>query len=349
MNSNLSRRKFNLAAANLVAGSVVGASMLGASSARAQGKTVTGGYQTIVGPFPVAIADGAFDKATGYKIDWRQFTSAGDITAAFASGNVPIGVLGSTGIAAAASHGVDVELFWILDNIGKSEQLVARNGSGIKTPQDLVGKKVAVPFVSTSHFHLLIALEKIWHIPPSKVQILNMKPPEIVAAWTRGDIDAAYVWPPALTTILKTGKTIITSEEVGEKSVPTFDGLIVNREWAAKNPEFMAGFTKVLAKYYADYNADKAKWTADSPQVKAMAKLVGGEPADDAEALTMLSYPTAQEQASATWLGGGKNGKAVRALTQSAEFLKSQRQIDSVLPDYGKFVTAKYAEAAAKS
>ena len=319
-----------------------------APAASAQDKEVTIGYQTIVGPFPVAIADGSFEKATGYKIKWRQFTSAGDISAAFASGDVPVGVLGSTGIAAAVSNGVDVELFWILDNIGRSEQLVARNGSGITKPADLVGKKVAVPFVSTSHFHLLMALEKIWHIAPSKVQILNMKPPQIVAAWSRGDIDAAYVWPPALTTILKDGKTLITSQEVGAKSVPTFDGIIASRKWAAAHPDFMAAFTKVLAKSYADYNANKASWTATSPQVKAMAKLVGGEPADDADALKLLSFPDAKEQASAEWLGGGKQGKALGALAASADFLKSQHQINTVLPDYGPYVNAKYAQEAAK-
>ncbi|HLX28676.1 MAG TPA: taurine ABC transporter substrate-binding protein [Casimicrobiaceae bacterium] len=330
-----------------LAGAVVLPFVLAGAPSHAQDKTVTIGYQTIVGPFPAAIADGSFEKATGYKISWRQFTSAGDISAAFASGDVPIGVLGSTGIAAATSNGVDVELFWVLDNIGKSEQLVARNGSGINKPQDLVGKKVAVPFVSTSHFHLLIALEKIWHIPPSKVQILNMKPPEIVAAWSRGDIDAAYVWPPALTTILKTGKTIITSEEVGEKSVPTFDGIIADKKWAAAHNDFMIAFTKVLAKAYADYNANKAKWTATSPEVKAMAKLVGGEPADDADALKLLSYPDAKEQASPEWLGG-KSSKAVRALTESADFLKSQHQINKILPDYSSYVTAKYAQDAEK-
>ena len=331
-----------------LAGALIVPFVLGGAIAHAQDKTVTIGYQTIVGPFPVAIADGSFEKATGYKIKWRQFTSAGDISAAFASGDVPIGVLGSTGIAAATSNGVDVELFWILDNIGKSEQLVARNGSGIKKPEDIVGKKVAVPFVSTSHFHLLVAMEKIWHIQPSKVQILNMKPPEIVAAWSRGDIDGAYVWPPALTTILKNGTTIVTSEEVGQKSVPTFDGIIASRSWAAAHADFMAAFTKVLAKAYADFNANKAKWTATSPEVKAMAKLVGGEPADDADALKLLSFPSAQEQASAEWLGGGKNGKALRALTESAEFLKSQHQINKILPDYGPYVAATYAQDAAK-
>jgi len=347
MKANLSRRGFNLAAAHLLTGSLVGASVLGGTRAQAQDKSVTIGYQLINGPFLTAIANGSFEKETGYKIDWRQFSSAGDITSAFASGDVPIGVLGSTGIAAAVTRGVDIELFWILDDIGRSEALIARNGSGIKGPQDLKGKKVAVPYVSTSHFHLLVALEQIWHIKPGDVQILNMKPPQIVAAWARGDIDAAYVWPPALSEIEKTGTTIITSEEVGKKSVPTFDGLVANRAWAQKHADFMAGFTKVLTRYYADYNANSAKWTADSPEIKAMVKLVGGSGADAAEAVKLLVYPTAQQQASEVWLGGGKNGGAVRAFTKSAEFLKNQRQIDKVLPDYSLFVNDKFAKASA--
>jgi taurine transport system substrate-binding protein len=170
-----------------------------ASSSVSAATTIVVGYQQIVGPYITAIADGRFDaaaKKAGYEIEWRQFTSAGDTSTALASGALAIGVIGSTGAAATATRGVDLEVFWILDNIGKSEALVVRNGSGINGPNDLKGKNVGVPFVSTSHFHLLIALDRIWKIDPHSVNLLNMKPPQIVAAWQRGDIDAAYVWPP---------------------------------------------------------------------------------------------------------------------------------------------------------
>lgn len=261
---------------------------------------------------------------------------------------MPVWVLGSTGITGAVTKGVDMELFWILDNIGKSEALVAREGSGISKPEDLVGKKVAVPFVSTSHFHLLIALSKIWNIDAKKFNILNLQPPQIVAAWQRGDIDAAYVWPPALTEIMKNGTVIIDSAEVGKKSVPTFDGLVADKEWAAKNPKFMAAFTKVLADSYKDFNEKSSTLTADSPQVKGIVKMLGGDPNDVVEALKLLLFPNAQEQASKTWLVGGKDSGAVRAFAASADFLQSQRQIDNVLDDYSPFVNASYAQAVAK-
>ncbi|MCC2596436.1 taurine ABC transporter substrate-binding protein [Pusillimonas sp. MFBS29] len=323
---------------------------LGSVAAHAQTKVVVG-YQQIVGPFVSAIADGSFDKAAaeaGYKIDWRQFSSAGDISSAFASRDVPIGVLGSTGITAAVTRGVDMELFWILDNIGKSEALVARNGSGIEKPEDLIGKKVGVPFVSTAHFHLLVGMDKVWKLDPRKVNILNMQPPQIVAAWQRGDLDAAYVWPPALTEIQKTGKNIADSEQIGKQSVPTFDGIVADKDWAAKNPKFMAAFTKVLAKAYADYNANSGKLTADSPEIKGIVKMIGGKPEDILAALSLLLFPDAKEQASNAWLSGGKDSGAAKAFSASADFLKDQRQIDKPLADYTPFVNASYAEAVAK-
>ncbi len=322
------------------------AGLLASGAAYAQTSLVVG-YQQIVGPFVAAIADGRFDaaaKEAGYTIDWRQFSSAGDITTALASGDVPIGVIGSTGTAAAATRGVELQLFWILDNIGKSEALVARDGSGIETPADLKGKKVAVPFVSTSHFHLLVGMNKVWNIDPREVEILNLKPPQIVAAWQRGDIDAAYVWPPALSEILKTGKAISDSEVIGAASVPTFDGLVVDKAWAAENPKLMEAFTRVLAESYADYNANKAAWTVDSPQVQGIVKLIGGDGPSTVEALELLSFPNADEQASDTWLGGG----ATRALTESAKFLVEQKQIGKSLDDYASYVNGSFAEAAAK-
>lgn len=309
--------------------------------------TVVVGYQQIVGPFVTAIADGRFDaaaKEAGYTIDWRQFSSGGDISTALASGNVPIGVIGSTGTTAAATRGVELELFWILDNIGKSEALVVRTGSGIEKPEDLKGKNVGVPFVSTSHFHLLVGLEQVWKVDPREVNILNMKPPQIIAAWQRGDIDAAYVWPPALSELLKNGKVISDSEVIGAASVPTFDGLVADKKWAAENPKFMTAFTKVLAEAYADYNKNKAACTADSPQVQGIVKLIGGDGAGAVEALNLLSFPNADEQASDTWLGGG----AVRALNESAKFLVAQKQIDNALDDYAPFVNSSYAKEASK-
>ena len=85
--------------ARSVAAALTFAAALAAAGAAHAETTVVVGYQQIVGPFVSAIAAGAFDKPekeAGYKIDWRQFASAGDISTALASGNVAVGVIGST-------------------------------------------------------------------------------------------------------------------------------------------------------------------------------------------------------------------------------------------------------------
>ena len=42
----------------------------------------------------------------------------------------------------------------------------------------------------------------------------------------------------------------------------------------------------------------------------------------------------------------GKEGGAARSLKATADFLLQQKRIDAVAPDYSRFVTAKYADAA---
>ncbi|RXZ41997.1 taurine ABC transporter substrate-binding protein [Crenobacter cavernae] len=312
--------------------------------ANAEQKEVTIAYQQIAGPLLTVIANGAAEKATGYKIHWRQFESGAKVSTAMASGDVQLGVIGSSPLTAAVSRGVPLQLFWILDDINEAEAMVVRNGSGINKPADLKGKKLGVPFVSTTHFHTMYALSQ-WGIKPGELEILNMQPNQIAAAWGRGDIDAAYVWDPALARIKQTGKVLITSGQLSKKGSATFDGMAVSRPWAEANPAFMASFTKVVADADAAYRAQA--WGPDSAQVKTMSKMLGGDPKDVANAVKLYAYPSIEQQISPAWLGG-KNGGAVRALKATADFLKSQKRIDALAPDYGAFVTPKYAEAALK-
>jgi taurine transport system substrate-binding protein len=113
------------------------------------------------------------EQKTGYKITYRKLASGADVIRALASGAVQIGEAGSAPIASGLSQGLDIQLFWILDNINDAEALVVRNGSGVKSLADLNGKRIAVPFVSTSHFHTLLALEHAG-IDPRNVKVVNI-------------------------------------------------------------------------------------------------------------------------------------------------------------------------------
>ncbi len=310
-------------------------------------KEVTIAYQDMVVPYRIAQEAKELEKATGYKINWKQFGGGGDVIKAMASGAVQVGEIGSAGIAASVSRGEPLELFWILDDIGSAEALVARNGSGINGIKDLKGKKIAMPYNSTTHFHTIVALQQAG-VNPADVQILNMRPPEVRAAWQRGDIDATFIWNPVLSEVKKNGKVILTSGKISaDTGKATFDGFVVNKDWAKQHQDFLVKFVKVLAASDDRYRKNKAKWTAGSDEVKAVAKWSGEKPENVPEGIALYEFPTAQDQA-AKWLGGGKNSIAAKALAATAEFQLSQKQIEKTLPDYSVAVNPSYVQGALK-
>ncbi|WP_416421509.1 taurine ABC transporter substrate-binding protein [Pseudomonas sp. App30] len=303
----------------------------------AQAADFTVAYQTTVDPAKVAQADGAYEKATQSKISWRKFDGGSQVITAVASGDVQIGYVGSSPLAAAATRQLPVETFLIATQIGAAEALVARNGAGINSPQDLVGKKIAVPFVSTGHYSLLAALKQ-WKIDPSKVTILNLDPPAIIAAWKRGDIDATYVWDPALGVAKESGKVLITSGELAKLGAPTFDAWIVRKDFAAKHPEIVKAFAKVTLDAYADYRKDPKAWLANQGNVDKLVKLSGAKAADIPLLLQGNVYPLAADQVTA--LGA----PTTQAITDTATFLKEQGKVDAVLPDYAPYVSAQFVQ-----
>lgn len=318
---------------------------LAPAAVQAQDKEVTIGYQLIYNPWKVAIVDGAFEKATGYKIKWVKFDSGAKVITAMASGDVHIALAGSSPIAAGVSRGLDIEVFWIVEDIASAEALVVRNGSGIEKPEDIKGKKVGVPFVSTTHFHLLFFLEHN-NIDPKDVRILDMQPNAIAAAWERGDIDAAFVWDPALGRIKKTGKVLITSGELSALGKATFDGMVVNKTWAKQHPDFMVNFVKTIAAADEAYRSNPDAFGPDSENAKKIVSLVGGDPKEVKTVLDLYDFPDLKTQASEKWLGGGKNSGVAKALLATSQFLKDQKKIDALLPDYSVAVTDEYVKKA---
>jgi len=299
----------------------------------AQAADLTIGYITGIDPTKLAQAEGSYDKAIGQKIDWRRFDSGPSVVAALASGDLQIGNLGSSPLAAAASRNVPLVTFIVTARIKGSEALVVRDGSGIKEPRDLIGKTIATP----SHYSLLGAL-KHWGLTPQQVKVVNLSPAQITAAWKRGDIDGAFTWSPALGEIRKTGTILTDAGQVSEWGAPTFEVWVARKDFAEKHPEIVAEFAKVSLDAIADYNAHQAAWTADSQQVQKIAKLTGANAADIPQLLQGAHFPSTAEQKSPQLLGGG----TAKDIARTALFLKEQGKIESVLPDYSGYVSDKY-------
>lgn len=291
-------------------------------------------------PMQVARANKAFDAATGWDIEWRTFGSGTEVIAAMASGDVTIAELGSSPLAIGASQGVDLQLFMIAQGLGTAESLIAKEGSGIEKLEDLKGKKVAVPVGSTAHYSLMGGLAHAG-IAESDVTIVNLPADQIAAAWDSGQVDAAFIWQPVQSQILQTGKFIIGADQTAQWGYPTFDGWVVNADFAAANADKMAAFAKVMDDANKAYLANPDAWTADSAEVKTIAEVTGADPAQVPDILKGFTFIPLADQLGDAWLGG-----SVANMKTTADFLVKAGRIDAAIDDYAPYVNTSIAEAA---
>lgn len=303
-----------LATAACGSGTDQASSSSSASSAASDDAVVNIGTMNLVNGDLIAQYEKYYEKELGVKVNIVNFKSGKDVNTALAAGSVDITELGSAPTALGISNGLDYKVFWVGDVIGKAESLAVKNDSGINSVADLKGKKIATPFSSTSHYSLLQAL-KLAGLSESDVTILDLQPNDIYAAWQRGDIDAAYVWFPVLSELLKDGKVITDSQQLAEQGVLTADLNVVRSEYAEKHPD-------VVKKYVqAQIKANDIIFNDPDKAQTAVSSLLEISKEDAKTQLSEFKYLTADEQLD--YLAN----KIPAALQSTAEFLVSQNSI----------------------
>ncbi|NKQ25728.1 taurine ABC transporter substrate-binding protein [Streptomyces galbus] len=261
----------------------------------------------------------------GHKISWIKFDSGASVNQAFLGKSLDIAALGSSPFArgVSGSSPIPYKVAWILDVAGENEALVARKSTGITDVAGLRGKKIATPFASTSHYSLLAALESAG-LKPSDVQLIDLQPQPILAAWQRGDIDAAYVWLPTLDELRATGTQLTSSKEIGAAGKPTLDLAVVSDELIARDPAAIDAWRKAEAEALRLLKSDR------DGSVKAVAAELGISAEDAAAQLEQGVFLTPEQVVSADWLGTeGSPGKLLTYVSDTAAFLAEQKQIDA--------------------
>jgi taurine transport system substrate-binding protein len=263
-----------------------------------------------------------------YNIKWTKFDSGADVNTAFIAKELDFGALGSSPVARGLSAPLNIpyKVAFVLDVAGDNEALVARNGSGVNTIADLKGKRVGTPFASTAHYSLLAALAQN-NLSANDVRLVDLQPQAILAAWDRGDIDAAYTWLPTLDDLRKTGKDLITSRQLAKDGKPTLDLGAVADDFAAAHPE--------VVDIWRQQEARALTTIKDDPDAaaKAIAAEIGLTPEALAGQLKQGVYLTPEQVASPEWLGSeGAPGNIAVNLQSASQFLADQKQIPTAAP-----------------
>jgi taurine transport system substrate-binding protein len=273
----------------------------------------------------------------GIPYEFIIFDSGAEANQALASGSIDFASMGNTNAIIALSRGIDVEMIWIHEVLGEIEGLAVKDN--ISNAEDLIGQKIATPFASTSHYILLNYLKE--NGIADQVELLDMPTADIVAAWERGDISAAYTWQPSLGELTKNGRILVDSADMAEEGYITANVLLVQKEFSSNYPDLVAGFIKISSQGGDIYRADPQ----DAADSVATELAITSE-----EALSQMSgsiWLTPEEALSAEYMGTSDSpGHFAQIMKDTADFLAEQKSID-VSPsqeDFNEYINPRYIE-----
>lgn len=137
------------------------------------------------------------------------------------------------------------------------KELIARKDKEITTIDDLAGKKIGVTGGSGAEFLFGVFLT-LNALSYEDVELVDLRPSEIVEAISNGDIDAGFIWDPYTYNIKK---------ELGENVISWFGGedfyfvLLTKEDWVKSNPAAAGRFIKSVleAEDYIRDNSEEAK------------------------------------------------------------------------------------------
>ncbi|EAQ24119.1 MULTISPECIES: taurine ABC transporter substrate-binding protein [unclassified Roseovarius] len=307
---------------------VAGAAFLaGAGAAQAQEITVAYFLEWPM-PFQYAKEMGTYDKEMGVKVNWRAFDTGTAMSAAMASGDVHLSVSqGVPPFVVATSAGQDLQTLDVAVSYADNDNCVVASALEIDKTNagELAGKKVAVPLGTAAHYGFLKQMTH-FGVDISSMEVVNMAPPEGAAAIAQGAVDMFCGWGGSLRRAKEHGNVLLTGAEKEELGILVFDVTSGPAAFVAENPDLVAKFLKVTA----DANAMWADPANRDEMLPIIAKDSGMDVDATAATIDTFVFPSAEEQLTAKWLGGG----AQEFMKGVAEVFVEAGSIDSALATY---------------
>lgn len=149
-------------------------------------------------------------------LKWASFAAGPPINESFAAGQQDIGFLGDTPAIIGKAAGINSRIIGLTSSGPKSLAVVVTAKSGIRSPKELKGKKVAVVKGSYAH-HLLVLVLKQGGLTVNDIELINLSQADIATAIVNGNIDAAAIWEPLITKLESQGAVRVLADGTGIK------------------------------------------------------------------------------------------------------------------------------------
>jgi NitT/TauT family transport system substrate-binding protein len=216
--------------------------------------------------FAVADKMGLF-KDEGIKVNPRWYINGPELPSMWGAGNIHLGTATATMVVPIAANGGAIYNIAPQSDVAGTQQVVLGKKAQeiVKSPKDLEKLKIGMP-KGASLTMAIQAMAKDMGVDFSKIQFVNLAPPDAVIALAKGDVDAIAVWAPwALNAQKQAGGKVyftgnrshIPGKEGQVDWLHVHAGVIASGDMVKKNPNTLKAVLRGLKKATDRINTDR--------------------------------------------------------------------------------------------
>lgn len=222
------------------------------------------GLDPVFAPHIVAMRKGWLREAGFTEVTTRSFTGGALAGEALLANEIQLWTPGNLPPISMAHTGIPVVVLGTNCIATEAEQLVARKDANIRAPEDLYRIRIGLLAGSTASA-TLSNLAKLYNLDERRLQVVNMPPPEQLAALNAGQIGALLCWQPwgynarrsDAMELIHTGTTsnFASNRGAAVQISATRSLFVASQEFCRRNPNATRALMAVLVraqKYVAD-------------------------------------------------------------------------------------------------
>jgi len=205
---------------------------------------------TIIAQY-VAQEKGYFEDE-GLDVEITYFKSTADAIPSVAAEEIEFGITSNTPVLRSVASGVPIKGIGLVHYASAEEKhisamTVALAESGIEKPEDLKGKRIAIPYVGGDAHIYAVALLKKHGISPDEVTFVTVPWPFHIDALLKGEVDAATLLISHIANLRSQGIDYNIVMDSGEL-LPRRESVLIytSTSYMEKNPEVVRGFLRAF-------------------------------------------------------------------------------------------------------
>ena len=193
-----------------------------------------------------AIRRGAFEQEN-IRVELHEYANGLEIIKAMEDGKIDFGYIGN------GAHKFCIQgraAIVLMSHLSNAEAIIGNRKHDVRTTADLKGKRIGNVENASSETILRLALSAEG-ISEADVEIINMKPEEVVSGMKNGSLDVGVIWSPYTLEVLKklgNDAVVLANNMTYSNKTASISSWITLPKYAKEHPEQVLRFTRAIYK-----------------------------------------------------------------------------------------------------